>query len=123
MTGEQGGLWRARGRAPNFTFGIGSAACGLGAGVGFKRSEASFDSAVSWIFESTEKDELIGAFGGGASGDEIDRMMLRWAHQKMLLCSQPARHTQIFLGHSMRRSCSRCWIRRDRLVPRFAATW
>jgi hypothetical protein len=73
MTGEQGGLWRARGRAPNFTFGIGSAACGLGAGVGFKRSEASFDSAVSWVFEGTEKDELIGAFGGGASGDEIDR--------------------------------------------------
>jgi hypothetical protein len=73
MTGEQGGLWRARGRAPNYTFGIGSAACGLGIGVGFKRSEASFEPSVSWIFEGTNKDDLIGAFGGGASGDEIDR--------------------------------------------------
>lgn len=72
MTGEQGGLWRARGRAPNYTFGIGSAACGLGPGVGFKRSEASYDSSLSWIFEGIE-DDLIGAFGGGASGDEIDR--------------------------------------------------
>ena len=41
--------------------------------MGSKRSEVSFDSAVSWIFEGTEKDELIGAFGGGASSDEIDR--------------------------------------------------
>jgi hypothetical protein len=41
--------------------------------VGFKKSKVSFDSAVSWIFEGTEKDELIGAFEGGASGDEIDR--------------------------------------------------
>ena len=41
MTGQQGGLWKARGRAPNYTFGIGSAACG------FKRSEASFDPSVS----------------------------------------------------------------------------
>jgi hypothetical protein len=40
---------------------------------GIQRSEVSFDSAVPWIFEGTEKDELIGAFGGGASGDEIDR--------------------------------------------------
>lgn len=72
-TGEQGGLWRARGRAPNYTFGIGSAACGLGSGVGFKRTEASHHPSVSWIFDGTDKDELIGAFGGGASGDEIDR--------------------------------------------------
>jgi hypothetical protein len=39
MTGDQDGLWRARSRAPNFTFGIGSAACGLGAGVGFKEAK------------------------------------------------------------------------------------
>lgn len=73
MTGEQGGLWRARGRAPNYTFGIGSAACGLGSGVGFRRNEASCDPQVSWVFEGVDKDELIGAFGGGASGDEIDK--------------------------------------------------
>lgn len=73
LTGEQGGLWRARGRTSNYTFGIGSAACGLGPGVGFKRTQASYDENLAWIWKGIARDDTIGAFGGGASGDEIDR--------------------------------------------------
>jgi hypothetical protein len=113
MTGEQGSLWRARGRAPNFIFGIGSAACGLGTGVGFKRSEVSFDSAVSWIFEGTEKDELIGAFGGGASGDEIDRHDAALGSPEDAVVLATSETHSDFFGVFNEEIMSRCWIRWD----------
>lgn len=93
LNGAQGGLWRSRGRTPQSLFGVGSCACGIGPGVPYRFSDhitGSSSSSWSWLFDGLRpetKDEhgsavegfLIGTegFGGGASGDEIDRMDLR----------------------------------------------
>ncbi len=76
FTGERGGLWRHRGRSPNRLVGIGFAAQGWSdPSPGYRRTEASRDPAVSWIFDGVEGD-VIGDFGlamNGAAGDELDR--------------------------------------------------
>lgn len=74
LDGQQSGLWRSRGMSCNTLWGVGFCAQGTGLGVPYKRTEQSKSSHLSWIFEGIEGD-LIGeyGFGGGASGDEIDR--------------------------------------------------
>lgn len=77
LTGMHGGLWRSRGRAPNYLFGIGPCAFGTNKGKPY-RADPKYvkDPAYSWIFEGIDTAEPIGkeGFGGGASGDEIDRL-------------------------------------------------
>lgn len=72
--GRRGGLWRSRGMSCNTLFGIGFSAQGTGPGVPFRRTEASKDPKWAWMFEGVSK-YVFGepGFGGGASGDEIDR--------------------------------------------------
>lgn len=74
LDGQQSGLWRSRGMSCNTLFGVGFCAQGTGPGVPYKRTEESRNPQLSWIFTGVEG-ELIGehGFGGGASGDEIDR--------------------------------------------------
>ncbi len=77
-TGEPGGLWRMRGRAPNLLAGVGFTAQGFDSGYGYARSAASAQPSVSWVFEgvSTGVGEVFGTEGpglGGAAGDELDR--------------------------------------------------
>ncbi len=76
FTGERGGLWRHRGRSPNALVGIGFAAQGWSdPSPGYRRTAASHDPAVSWIFDGVDG-EVIGDFGlamNGAAGDELDR--------------------------------------------------
>ncbi|MHA6628019.1 N,N-dimethylformamidase beta subunit family domain-containing protein [Pseudonocardia sichuanensis] len=77
-TGEPGGLWRMRGRAPNLLAGVGFTAQGFDSGYGYARSAASADPSVSWVFEgvSAGAGEVFGTEGpglGGAAGDELDR--------------------------------------------------
>jgi N,N-dimethylformamidase len=76
-TGEYGGLWRYRGRAPNCIAGIGFTAQGWdGRAPGYTRQPDSFNPRVDFIFEGIGNDEVIGDFGlvlGGAAGDELDR--------------------------------------------------
>ena len=77
MTGEQGGLWRSRGRAPNYLFGVGSCAFGTGKGRPYKiNKEQAMNPSFAWIFQGVDSNEPLGrdGFGGGASGDEIDRL-------------------------------------------------
>lgn len=81
MTGEPGGLWRHRGRAPQGIVGVGSAAMGWGAAPGYVRQEDSFDERAAFVFEGIGDDEVIGDFEegfsaatAGAAGDEIDRL-------------------------------------------------
>ena len=84
LNGAQGGLWRSRGRNPQTLWGLGSCACGSGPGVAYKLDRDILDSSsYSWMFEGFEKDPATGkphailgaeGFGGGASGDEIDRL-------------------------------------------------
>lgn len=74
LDGRRGGLWRSRGMSCNTLFGVGFCAQGTGPGVPYKRTEASRDPKLAWMFTGVRSD-LIGehGFGGGASGDEIDR--------------------------------------------------
>ncbi|EXJ81578.1 hypothetical protein A1O1_07642 [Capronia coronata CBS 617.96] len=74
LNGQQGGLWRSRGMSCNTLFGVGFCGQGTGPGVPYKRTDASKDPQFSWMFTNVKSD-LIGeqGFGGGASGDEIDR--------------------------------------------------
>ena len=77
-TGEPGGIWRNRGRAPNTIVGIGTAAAGFDRGSPYKRMPGSFDPRVAFVFEGVGPDELIGDFPSlqvkwGAGGYEIDR--------------------------------------------------
>jgi N,N-dimethylformamidase len=80
-TGEPGGLWRYRGRAPNKVAGIGFTAQGWnGTAPGYTRQPGSFDPRAAFIFEGIGADEIIGNFGlglGGAAGDEVDRVDAR----------------------------------------------
>ena len=75
-TGEPGGLWRFRGRAPQRWLGVGSIAEGGGVGRPYDRQPASFDPRAAFIFEGIGDDEQIGAFpclvnSWGAAGFEI----------------------------------------------------
>jgi N,N-dimethylformamidase len=75
-TGERGGLWRHRGRAPQRLCGVGFTAWGNGPANPFLRTPESFDPRVAFIFDGVGEDEPIGAEGdvlGGAAGYEIDR--------------------------------------------------
>jgi N,N-dimethylformamidase len=75
-TGEKGGLWRNRGRAPQKLFGTGFASEGYSGSYWYERMPDASHPAVAWIFDGVEGDDRIGDFGlvgGGASGQEIDR--------------------------------------------------
>lgn len=92
-TGEMGGLWRYRGKAPNKIAGIGFAAQGWSdPAPGYTRQPGSFDRRAAFIFEGVGADETIGEFGliyGGAAGDELDRIDfgLGTPHHTLLLAS------------------------------------
>lgn len=77
LTGEPGGLWRHRGRAPQRYVGVGFAAQGFDRGRPYQRTPHSADPRARFIFEGVA-DELIGDFAAlvseyGAAGFEVDR--------------------------------------------------
>jgi N,N-dimethylformamidase len=77
-TGENGGLWRSRGRPPQALAGVGFSAQGRGRGVPFRRLPGSYDPRVAFVFDGIGPDELIGDFPSlvleyGAAGWEVDR--------------------------------------------------
>ena len=75
LDGTYGGLWRRNGRPPQQFCGVGFSAQGKHIGDAYRRTEASRDPAVAWIFDGIEGD-IIGDFGfsgGGAAGFELDR--------------------------------------------------
>lgn len=75
FTGEMGGLWRNRGRAPQKLVGVGFIAQGFERGSYFVRRPESYSPEAEWIFAGVAPDERIGDFnldGGGAAGLEID---------------------------------------------------
>lgn len=78
-TGEIGGLWRFRNRAPQKLVGVGMIAQGVGENRPYRRRPDSFDPRATFIFEGIGADELIGDFPSlvyshGAAGFEIDRL-------------------------------------------------
>lgn len=75
-TGEPGGLWRDRGRAPQRLVGVGMSAVGFSRAQPFRRLPASHDPRAAFIFEGIGDEEPIGDEGlmmGGAAGLEVDR--------------------------------------------------
>ena len=75
-TGEPGGLWRDRGRAPQRLVGVGMSAAGFDAALPFRRLPESHDPRAAFIFDGVGEDEPIGDAGlmmGGAAGLEVDR--------------------------------------------------
>jgi N,N-dimethylformamidase len=76
-TGERGGLWRHRGRAPQRLVGVGFTALGWGSAAGYRRAPDADDPRAAFVFAGVGPDEVIGDFGlhlGGAAGWEIDRL-------------------------------------------------
>ena len=76
-TGEMGGLWRYRNRAPQKMLGIGFISQGSGRNRPYHRQPDSFDPRAAFIFEGIGDDEKIGDFPAlilqhGAGGFEID---------------------------------------------------
>jgi N,N-dimethylformamidase len=76
-TGERGGIWRDRQRAPQRLVGVGFAAVGFDRSLPYHREPGSFDPRAAFIFDGVAADEPIGDTGlvmGGAAGLEIDRV-------------------------------------------------
>ena len=77
VTGERGGLWRERGRAPNTRVGVGFTGQGFDRGAPYHRTAAGLAPEWSWIFAGVEG-EVVGAgrslvLGHGAAGFEVDK--------------------------------------------------
>jgi len=98
-TGELGGLWRNRGRAPQSLVGIGFCADGwldepaltCALSRPYVRTPESHDPRAAFIFEGVADDELIGDFeslslGRGAAGDELDRLEYAFGSPPHALC-------------------------------------
>lgn len=73
--GGYGGLWRRNGRPPQQLTGVGFSAQGLFESSYYRRTQASFDPEVAWIFDGVDEEKLgdYGLSGGGAAGFELDR--------------------------------------------------
>ena len=76
-TGERGGIWRNRARAPQKIWGTGYTSHGLDVSAGYYQLPDARDPRVSFIVEGIDPTEIIGNFGlvnGGAAGLEMDRI-------------------------------------------------
>jgi N,N-dimethylformamidase len=77
-TGELGGLWRFRGKAPQRLVGVGFTAQGFDTNRPYRRQPDSLDARAAFIFAGIGREELIGDFPSlvlnhGAAGFELDR--------------------------------------------------
>ena len=76
-TGERGGIWRHRARAPQKLWGAGYTSHGLDVSVGYYQMPDATDPRLAWIMEGIGPDDIIGDFGlvnDGACGLEMDRI-------------------------------------------------
>lgn len=75
-TGEPGGLWRYRGRAPQQLVGVGFTAQGFDVSLPYRATDAARDPRAAFLFEGIDPGEPIGDAGSvmdGAAGYELDR--------------------------------------------------
>jgi N,N-dimethylformamidase len=76
-TGERGGLWRMRARAPQKIWGTGYTSHGLDVSAPYHQLPDARDPRVAFIFDGIGPQEIIGNFGlvnEGAAGPELDRI-------------------------------------------------
>ena len=77
LSGEQGGIWALRGRAPQKYVGVGFAAQGMDKGRPYQRTDVSNDPRAHFVFKGID-DDLIGDIPSlvavwGAAGFEVDK--------------------------------------------------
>jgi N,N-dimethylformamidase len=76
MTGEHGGIWRHRGRAPQVLTGVGFTAQGFDKSLDYNLCIRPDDERAGWILDGIDPDAPLGGAGsvlGGPAGFEIDR--------------------------------------------------
>ncbi|MBS1842985.1 MAG: N,N-dimethylformamidase [Actinobacteria bacterium] len=101
-TGDQGGIWRHRGRAPQEIAGVGFISQGGGGSADYVRLPDSMDPKAAFIFEGVGPDEVIGNFGnnsGGAAGSELDHadFSLGTPPDALILATSSLRHNDNYL--------------------------
>ncbi|HJO05363.1 MAG TPA: LamG domain-containing protein, partial [Acidobacteriota bacterium] len=102
-TGELGGLWRNRGRAPQRLVGVGFTAQGFDVNSTYRRLPDSFDPRAAFIFEGIGDDEVIGDIPSlvlrhGAAGSELDRFdhFLGTPPHALLLATSAGGHSDAY---------------------------
>ena len=99
-TGEPGGIWRHRGRAPQALVGVGFCAQGGGSSSGYTQTEARSDSRARFLFRGVGPQEDIGAFGHvrGGAGNEIDRADRRLGTpgHALVVATSAGRHSDFY---------------------------
>jgi N,N-dimethylformamidase len=76
-TGEKGGIWRYRGRAPQKIWGTGYVSHTMAVSGYYVQMPDATDSRAAWLMEGIDPGETIGDFGvinEGAAGLEVDRI-------------------------------------------------
>ena len=76
-TGELGGIWRNRGRAPQKLTGVGFTSQGASEGSAYKLKPNIKNSEISFLLDGVDQNEAIGDFGlvmNAAGGYELDRL-------------------------------------------------
>lgn len=76
MTGEHGGIWRHRGRAPQLLTGVGYTSQGFDKSLDYDVCIAPDDERAGWILDGIDPQAPLGGAGsvlGGPAGFEIDR--------------------------------------------------
>ncbi|MBO0729663.1 MAG: hypothetical protein J2P57_10425 [Acidimicrobiaceae bacterium] len=90
-TGEQGGMWRHLGRAPQKLTGVGYAAQGFDRSGWYRRLPDSRDARAAFVFDGVGGEVFgrRGSIGGGAVGQELDRYdrALGTPHDALLLAT------------------------------------
>jgi N,N-dimethylformamidase len=102
-TGELGGIWRNRNRAPQKMFGVGFTAQGFDYNSPYDQMPDAREPRAAFIFEGVGPDELIGDYPSlmlnrGAAGDEIDRFdfALGTPRHALLLATSAGRHSKVY---------------------------
>jgi N,N-dimethylformamidase len=74
-TGDKGGIWRIRGRAPQKLTGVGFTSEGMDESMPYHKLPDSRDPAVSWVFDGVPGETFgdYGLAGNGTAGIELDR--------------------------------------------------
>ena len=116
-SGEPGGIWRNRGRAPNRLVGVGTAGAEFGPGVPFQRQPDSRDPRVAFIFAGIGDDELIGDFPNLQVAPRRRRLRVRPRGGRARLA---ARHPGAGLVGGLRRAPRQPDGRRTAVVHRWA---
>ena len=99
--GAYGGLWRRSGRPPQKLAGVGFSAQGKFEGSYYRRTTASRNPELAWLFAGIEDEEILGDFGfcgGGAAGFELDRADTRLGTpESVQVVARSERHTSSFV--------------------------